>query len=174
MERPRINFGPPKTFKEAIYRLPDDSHPQIEDDFELGLLSRVRRNIETFLELGLGDAIENRMIMGITKDSLKLMEKWSFKRKKISTRIYWRVDTTIQNQLVGMLPSEKKSRKRVYLYDMEPELDRSHQDGNATYKFICIEAQYKDNNDNITRKHEYLLGFITQEEYDLLSESKPS
>jgi len=174
LERPRINFGPPKTFEEAIYRLPNNSHPRIKEDFELQLLSSLKQNIESTLKWNLDSTFENRMLRGITKDSLALMERWSFKRKKRPTRIYWQHGKTIQDQLFNMLPSEKGLKKRLYLYDMEPELDRSRLGENSLYKFVCIEAQYKDKNSEIKRKHEYLLGFVTQEEYDLLIEHKSS
>ncbi len=151
-EKPRINFGPPKTFLEAMYRLPDNSHPRIKKDFELQLLSSLRQKVENVLKWNLNSTFEDRMLRGITKDSLALMEKWSFKRKKTSTRIYWR-HNTIQWQLFNMLPSEKNIRKRLYLYDMEPEIDQSRQDGNGIYKFICIEAQYKDEYGELKSNH---------------------
>jgi hypothetical protein len=168
LEKPRINFGPPQSFEEAIYRLPDNSHPRIKKDFELQLLSSLRQNIEGVLKWNFNSTFEDRILRGITKDSLELMERWSFKRKNTSTRIYWHHDEAIQNQLFLMLPSKKGIRKKLYLYDMEPELDQPCQDGNGHYKFICIEAQYRDKNGEIKRKHEYLLGFVTQEEHDLL------
>ena len=174
LEKPRVNFvGPPKTFGEAMYRLPDNSHPRIKKDFELQLLSNLKQNIENVLRWHLDGPIEDRILKGITKDSFALMERWSFKREKMSARIYWH-HNTLQSQLYNMLPSEKNVRKRLYLYDMEPELDQPLQGGARAYKFICVEAQYRNKNGDIKRKHEYVLGFITKEEYDLLHKTTRS
>jgi hypothetical protein len=170
LDRPKINFGPPRSFEEAMYRLPDSSHPRIKNDFELQLLSSLRQNIENVLQWHLNGPLEDRILRGITEDSFALMERWSFKREKMSTRIYWH-HSVIQSQLFNMLPTEKNARKRLYLYDMVPNLDRPLQVGNETYKFVCIEAQYKNENGDVKRKNEYLLGFVSKKEYDLLHES---
>lgn len=173
-EKPRIDFvGPPKTFGEAIYRLPDNSHPRIKKDFELQILSSLKQNIENVLMWHLDGPIENRVLRGITKDSFALMERWSFKRGRLSTRIHWH-HNTLQSQFYNMLPSAKNARKRLYFYDMEPELDQSPQSGVHACKLICVEAQYKNENGDIKRSHEYLLGFVTEEEYDLLHKTTPS
>ena len=108
------------------------------------------------------------------KDSFLLMEKWSFKRKGLSTTTNWDQKVTIRTQVFDMIPIEEKYNKALYIYDMVPGLDEIQQGEEDPLKLICIEVRHQNHDVEADQQREYLLGFLMQEEYDLLVEYKPS
>ncbi len=173
LEKHPISYGSPKTFEEAVYRLPNNSHPRIEKDPEIKILSRIKQNIDDISKGIYRETLEGR-IMRITKAALEFMEDWSFKRKWGSVTTEWDQKVTDRTLMFNMIPIEEKYKKELTIRDMVPELNRVWQDEEESFKFICVEVWSRHNENAKANKREYFLGFVTQEEYDLLIGHEPS
>ena len=164
VERVPITFGSPKTFEEALCRLPREDHAHGLDD-EMDRLSDVSAELNRIVKYDLykpAPPLRARMIDNVSLPVLKLMERWSFKRDLVEPiEMVW--DETIEvfrSRVFDMIPAEELCRT-VKVYKIQPELPKEFSD----YIFVCVEIKP----DLIERdKAEYMLAFLDEVEYEIL------
>jgi hypothetical protein len=150
-ERPRLHIGPPQSYDEAVLRFPyDRSGPESMRELRELLL---RPHYLDRLPLS------ERMI-GVSSLSVRLVEQWSFRKDLASVRkTSW--DYFLPHRrvkpFIGVFEADELYRE-LEVWKLSPVSD------NADFTLVCIEAEPGF----VSEPPEYFLGFLKQEEYDLL------
>lgn len=164
MEKVPITFGPPQTFEEAIYRLPQKDSLIRDSDHEMNSLAEVGIYLKEILKYDLHrpeSAVDQRII-DISPSVLRLMERWSFKRKPAEEiEAGWDETITVsRSRKFDMIPAEELYRT-VKVYKMQPELPEEFSD----FIFVCIEVKPDRVGGD---RPEYMLAFLDEVEYEIL------
>ncbi len=149
-ERAKVNFGIPQSYDEAVQRFPDDLSP-IQEMMELKHL------LKTSLLHTL--PLRHRMLF-VSSDSVKLMEEWSFRRDLDN------VKTTGWDQFLPYNRVEPLSEvfkadelyRDLEVWKLKPAVD------DDKFILVCVRASPG----YVFSHPEYLMGFLTPKEYDLL------
>ena len=151
-ERLKLHFGPPQSYDEAVLRFPHDPSGPASMRELGGLL--LRPHYLNRLSLG------ERMV-GVSSLSVRLVEQWSFKKDLASVRkTGW--DYFLPHRRVkpfsGVFEADELHRE-LKVWKLKPVAD------NADFTLVCIKAEPGF----VSETPEYFLGFLKNEEYDLLT-----
>jgi hypothetical protein len=150
-ERPRLNFGPPQSYEEAILRIPHGRYyTEAMFDFKTLLVSAVLDR----------KPLKRRMIQ-VSAESVTSMEKLSFRRNIDSARKtpwshylpFYRVEP-----LKSVFGADERERELTVwtLRPQKPEADK--------FIMVCVKAEPGF----LIDSPDYFLGFLSTEEYDIL------
>ena len=152
LERPTLHIGPPQSYDEAVLRFPYDPSCPASMRELVRLLLRPHY---------LGRLPLNERMIEVSSLSVRLVEQWSFRKDLASVRkTGW--DYFLPHHQVkpfsGVFEADELHRE-LKVWKLKPVVN------NADFTLVCIKAEPGF----VSETPEYFLGFLKNEEYDLLT-----
>ena len=178
-ESVKVNLGPPLSFEEAFKRLPNRSHPMARSDEQISNLAVMKEHIQQVVDstqrMGPELTLRARIVYhGYEEETLNFMEELSFKRRGDPAIADWDDEISVKRIRDFSMIEVEDFPKILYVYDLEPEFPKTSGADAEEYRFVNIIVA-----DNRGVEHwvepepdvepfEFLLAFLTPEEYSIL------